>query len=371
MNEFYTILNSFGAMFGLFLSTAFIFRKEGDYAQKVLGASIMSLSFIIVTNYMSLKGFNTPAFFIRGPVTYIYWPLFYFYVSLMTLEMDRLRLKSILHFIPFALVFGFRIILWFTEQPDDFFKTALEIESVVRLFYGWIYCILMIRELLKYRRKIEEYFSDIEKVNLMWLTVLVSVYTVIWMSGTLYMAFRFIGNSMPQSFDYAIVFLNVTMVLWICIIGYFAMTNPGLFRKIHVMSFVIPSDSDEKKNATSLNDNFDKEHVEKLKSYIESEKPYLNGELTLSMLADAVDMQPYLLSKLINSSFEQNFFSLINAYRIEEVKSRLSDPENIEDNILSVAYSCGFRSKSGFNATFKKITGKTPSEFRNEMKKRS
>ena len=94
-----------------------------------------------------------------------------------------------------------------------------------------------------------------------------------------------------------------------------------------------------------------------------NEKPYLDPLVTLEKLAKKLMIQPYQLSQVINSSFNQNFFEFINGYRIEESKRMLtSEHASIEE----VMHQSGFNSKSVFNTFFKKTTGLTPSAYRNQ-----
>ncbi|PLX12240.1 MAG: hypothetical protein C0597_13735 [Marinilabiliales bacterium] len=53
----------------------------------------------------------------------------------------------------------------------------------------------------------------------------------------------------------------------------------------------------------------------------------------------------------------------MNQYRIEEFKRLASSPKNHQFTLLSLAYECGFNSKSSFNRYFKKSTGVTPSQY--------
>ncbi|MCP2871831.1 AraC family transcriptional regulator, partial [Salmonella enterica subsp. enterica serovar Typhimurium] len=55
----------------------------------------------------------------------------------------------------------------------------------------------------------------------------------------------------------------------------------------------------------------------------------------------------------------------INSYRVDEFKLRVEDPAYRNFTLLSIAYEVGFNSKSAFNRSFKKITGKTPREYFN------
>ena len=75
-----------------------------------------------------------------------------------------------------------------------------------------------------------------------------------------------------------------------------------------------------------------------------------------------------ILSRVINEKFHLGYNDFINKYRIDEAKLKLSDPEQKNRTILEILYDCGFNSKSVFNTTFKKFTGKTPSAFRKLMK---
>ena len=54
----------------------------------------------------------------------------------------------------------------------------------------------------------------------------------------------------------------------------------------------------------------------------------------------------------------------MNSYRIAKAQELLASPDSAHLNLLGIAMESGFRSKSVFNEVFKKVTGKTPSEFR-------
>jgi AraC-like DNA-binding protein len=64
----------------------------------------------------------------------------------------------------------------------------------------------------------------------------------------------------------------------------------------------------------------------------------------------------------------ENFYDLVNGYRVEEAKRLLLDSKSINYTILSVGFEAGFNSKTTFNTVFKKFTGFTPTEFRDKQK---
>jgi AraC-like DNA-binding protein len=94
------------------------------------------------------------------------------------------------------------------------------------------------------------------------------------------------------------------------------------------------------------------------------EKPYLDCELTLGRLAETLNVSPHNLSEVINTKLKQNFYDLVNSYRVEEVKRKLQSPEFDMYSILGIAYESGFNSKTSFNTIFKKYVGQTPSAYK-------
>ena len=102
----------------------------------------------------------------------------------------------------------------------------------------------------------------------------------------------------------------------------------------------------------------------KLVHYMENEKPYLDYNISLTTLAQSIGTNNKYLSYLINKEFGLNFSSYINNYRIEAAKDLLSNPENDIYTIETIAEMTGFKSKSAFNAAFKKITSLTPSKYK-------
>nr|WP_246615772.1 helix-turn-helix domain-containing protein [Aquimarina litoralis] len=94
------------------------------------------------------------------------------------------------------------------------------------------------------------------------------------------------------------------------------------------------------------------------------EKPYLDGAISLTTLAGSLNVNPKALSFVINEYLHKNFNHYINDWRIEEVKKRLNNEEYDKFKMLTIAFDCGFNSKSTFNLAFKKATGLSPSEYR-------
>ena len=104
--------------------------------------------------------------------------------------------------------------------------------------------------------------------------------------------------------------------------------------------------------------------AQRVLSYMETSKPYLESELTLDQLASRLSLKPRILSQTINGTLGQNFYDFINRFRIKEASRLLTNPPDEKTTIQEIFYEVGFQSKSSFNTLFKKYTGLTPREFR-------
>ncbi len=102
---------------------------------------------------------------------------------------------------------------------------------------------------------------------------------------------------------------------------------------------------------------------------IETEKPYLNAQLSLSNLADAARLHPNKLSYLINEKTGTNFNEFINQFRLAHFKEIAINPKYNYLTLLGMAFESGFNSKSVFNAYFKKVEGLTPGNWLKKAKR--
>lgn len=101
----------------------------------------------------------------------------------------------------------------------------------------------------------------------------------------------------------------------------------------------------------------------KLTRIMKEEKPYLQPGFSLPDLAAKIGTTVHTLSQVINEGLSKSFFEMTAEYRVEEAKKLLKEKQNIK--VEEIAELVGYNSKSSFNTAFKKITGLTPSEFRN------
>lgn len=93
------------------------------------------------------------------------------------------------------------------------------------------------------------------------------------------------------------------------------------------------------------------------------EKPYLIETLRISDVAESLGVSSHQLSHVINKEYQMSFFNLINGFRIEEIKRRLTDEKFSGYTILAIALDTGFNSSASFYRIFKNHTGLTPSQY--------
>ncbi|WP_162389739.1 ABC transporter permease [Spirosoma endbachense] len=107
----------------------------------------------------------------------------------------------------------------------------------------------------------------------------------------------------------------------------------------------------------------------KLKEAVAANHLYEDAELTLTTLALKLAMHPHELSRIINVGLDKNFSDFINEFRVREIARKMRDPAYDRLTLLGIAYESGFNSKTTFNRVFKQMTGKTPVDYKNSLKK--
>lgn len=84
---------------------------------------------------------------------------------------------------------------------------------------------------------------------------------------------------------------------------------------------------------------------------------HLDEELSLTKVAQFVNISPNYLSEKFKQVTGMNFVNYIARERVGKARELLQDPER---RISEVAFAVGFQSLSQFNRVFKKLAGKSP-----------
>jgi TolB-like protein/AraC-like DNA-binding protein len=138
------------------------------------------------------------------------------------------------------------------------------------------------------------------------------------------------------------------------------------FHRLHISNFTFSEEKEikkEKPQETTVSSVELTIQLKKLMDYIETEKPYLDAQLSLGSLAENLQLHPNKLSWLINEKTGMNFNEFINQFRLAHFKEIALDTKKSHLTILGLAFESGFNSKTVFNAYFKKAEGTTPGNW--------
>lgn len=372
----------------VFAIVLFTFRKKSSlFVGLYLLASSISYFLYLNTTYFHIESLYFLFYYLTPTLSLASIPLIYFYVKYMTSEQYEITFKRILlHFSPSILFLITTFFLLFSLTYDDrqsVFNGETEIDqalilflnyliaSIVVLIQAFIYSYLMLKSLYKHDSNVEEFYSNKSDKTLVWLKVFVIFYIGYYLFE--FAVFLFKGISISETIYFSVVSLHIFFV------GYMGIKQREIYKSSPGdVSIDLPfqTGNDISENSTEITKKTSivtpelrAEILTKIDELMKDKKIYLQEDLSLYDLAQALDIHKNYLSHIINDSLETNFYNLINSYRIDEAKKMLLDPEFDHLSIEGIAQSVGFKSRSVFYPVFKKFVGVTPTEFKKNNQK--
>ena len=106
------------------------------------------------------------------------------------------------------------------------------------------------------------------------------------------------------------------------------------------------------------------ELYDRILNIIVIEKRYRNKDFSAKQLAVELNTNTRYISAVINSRFNTNFSCLINEYRVKEALHRMTDKRYADMNIEEIGTLVGFANRQSFYASFYRIMGETPNNYR-------
>jgi AraC-like DNA-binding protein len=324
---------------------------------------------ILFTSYHLLSAGFISLLMLHGPFLYLY-------ISSLIFDRFKISAKHLLHLIPFILFNIFLLIsTFFPEFAERIRLDHIDISHGTPLLFnlfliltalsGPIYYSQSIRLFRQFDLSIFNNFSTTENANLDWLKKLIYSFGVIW---TVLMAIAIIHHVFQMfSWIFCTDGLFLSLSVFIILVGYFGLKQREIFIHYPEQYTEYVTEPKIKYAGVVMDDNVANQYLRTIEHFFDKEKPYLEPDLSLPVLASRLQIPSHHLSRVINEKLGLNFFDFINKYRVEEVKIKMADPAYDYLSLLGIAFECGFNTKSAFNRVFKKITGMTPSEYKKRL----
>lgn len=351
----------------LFVGIFLITHKKGNHRNNILfGTLFLLIAWNMADLTLQMNQVDIKWDFLKhldDGFFLLYGPMIYLYTQGVIYRDFRLSGRNFLHFMPY-LVFTFLLVFTGDYAPgtsEEIISNRLPWQfyffSSLMYAHILIYLGLTYKSLWKYREIIRNKYSQIDQINLDWLSFALNTFGLITLVSMI-QNFMSLANNMFM-FMASLVLLLIFIFYFVNRVILKALRQPEIFAGIA-----------QNETAKYLGSNLTQEQIETYKrqliDFLETERPFLNPQVSLTDLSDKLSINTKHLSQVINQSFDKSFFDFINSYRIHEAKKILRDTDDDKLTVLEVMYEVGFNSKSSFNTAFKKETGQTPTEFRHK-----
>lgn len=348
-------LIAFGAFQAIFLSFIFITRKKGGLADKFLSLFLAIEGFTLIERLLAetqlieaiphLLGFSYPINFIKPPILY--------FLALAIINPKfHLKKKHLLHAIPFFLMIMMNVPFYGMPAQEKLAYVAQFITYVPTYssfdfwffssFFVYIgsYLWLSIVRLRRYR----DHVKNNKHAN--WYQSVLKLYLFGLSIGFLYFLIRPSGLIEIPLFN---LISMLVMTFLIQSIAYNFITKNNLFS------------SNTSPTLTNVDQRAQDEKL--IREKLEIEKVYLDDTLTLTSFSHSLDLSKKYVSDLINQRLGYTFREAINYYRVEEAKKLMHESDQLDNGLIQIGMKSGFNNKVSFYRTFKRFTGKSPSDY--------
>ncbi|MBD2704282.1 helix-turn-helix transcriptional regulator [Spirosoma sp. BT702] len=382
--DLFTILIFLGVAQGLFLGVFFLTgQRRASLANRCLGCYLLSVSAIMLeigleySNYM----FQTLALVDYGELfNFVLGPLFYFFVFAKLNR--RLPRHWGWHLLPGA-IWAINAMTWIFQPIEFKYNSYLhafhpELPYVTAQEYlpedftnlrGYINQMTLISCLVYTVLSVLEVWDAFRKADLPLLGKAPAALAMARNVAAFTMVFPLLIGVIKASYqeDMGDHFLAAYLTVTIYATTLLVMRGSNVLQEEVEETAPDEQSSEEprkKYEKSSLSDEQEEALLARLNQVMDTEKPYLESDLSLPKLAQRLNTSPHHLSQILNDRLGQNFFDLLATHRIAEAQIMLNNPAIKHLKIDEIAERVGYNSPSAFHTAFKRITNLTPAQFR-------
>jgi AraC-like DNA-binding protein len=351
-----------GFVFALIWLFSKKYRSKSTYylVALILVYSLSNFQFYL----LDIGVFDTVTFYDLYHVPYsLLMPAFMLLYGLSLIHGEvKINFKKRALFFPFLVIIilglYYKYQLVIAQKPrgySQFLETMHIWGEFIAIVYSLIIILVLLFEINRAKKKFHFSLTEIPP-RLNWFKVLM-IFNLFAILFWAYSEAAFYNES--ENYYYYPLWIIVSIIIyWI---GHGGIYKYGIAKEREQIRKKVAEKYSIAEVTTSKND-----LISSFEKFLITEGNFLNPQLTLDLVANELNVSSGHLSKTINTELQQSFKDYVNSLRVEKAKSFLSNPDFSNYTLVAIGLEAGFNSKSAFNASFKKITGFTPSEFKNE-----
>ena len=374
------ILSLQGLIFGVLIFTRYL--KEKNLSDLLLAIVLFITCYHQTAYTIGFLGWydtyrTTKINYYLVNLSLILAPFIFFYIKSILSASFKFRRQHIWHFIPGVIFIITKVIILLYDRLQPGFDDVQNGPLVVSFQWKYLdpivffistlqmllYLAFSFQLLYLFRDKVRSYFSNTYKLELRWLQTFLIAYSILY----LFNSFQTVINSMIVDLSWTqewwYYLLSGISIIYVGVKGYY--TDLSELKSVDFASFQIEAKEEKQQKLSVSEDLIDRK--EKLTSFINENKSYLNPNLTLNSLADELGTSREELSETVNQGFNSRFNDFINHYRVKATKQMIDEGKHERLSLLGLAYEAGFNSKATFNRAFKKEEKVSPSEYLNSL----